>query len=320
MFKKATIAVLGLAASIATAGSMGPVCTPGNVTVPCATNLWDFGAQALYLRSVYGAEKAFQFGTAPLNKELKNDWNWGYFLEGSYHFNTGNDITINWMHFSTSAGQTELFGSLTIPAANVPLIPAPFEFINRNRIDQVNVVMGQHTDFSIRKKIRFYAGLQYANIQSTGDNYYITSIVPSLASNPFSKFDNTDYKGIGPVAGINYAYYITDSLSVTANGGGSILYGTNRYHAGFVFTPLHAIVEQISLRKNAIVPSLEAKLGVNYAHATPIGLANIQVGYQVVNYFHVLEEQILPNLFGPVRAVDYGVYGPYFGLKLISNA
>ncbi len=320
MFKKATIAVLGLAASVATAGSMGPVCTPGNVTVPCVTKLWDFSAQALYLRSVYGAEKAFQLGTLPLGKEVKNDWGWGYFLEGSSHFNTGNDISINWMHFSTSTGPTEFFGVLDIPAAGLPPIPAPFELIYRNRIDQVNVVMGQHVDVSERKKMRFYAGLQYADIQSTATNYYITQIIPALANNPFSKFDNTDYKGFGPVVGINYAYNITDALSLTANGGGSILYGTNRYHGGFVLSPVQAIVEQVSFRKKGIVPSLEAKLGVNYAHATPIGLANIQAGYQVVNYFHALEEQPFPNLLGPVRSVDYGLFGPYFGLKLIGNA
>ncbi|WP_454784865.1 Lpg1974 family pore-forming outer membrane protein [Legionella sp. WA2024007413] len=320
MFKKTTITVLGLAASVATAGGMGPACTPGNVTVPCVTKLWDFSAQALYLRSIYGSEKSIQFGTLPVNKEIQNDWNWGYFLEGSYHFNTGNDITVNWMHYSTSTGPTEFFGVLNIPVTGLPPIPAPFDFISRNRIDQVNVVMGQHTDISMRKKMRFYAGMQYANIQSTATNYYITEFIPALVTNPFSKFDNTDYKGFGPVVGIDYAYNLTDSLSVTANGGGSVLYGTNRYHAGFVVSPQQAIVEQVFFRKRGIVPSLEAKLGINYAHPTPIGLANIQAGYQVVNYFHVLEEQPLPNLFGPIRPVDYGLFGPYFGLKLIGNA
>lgn len=320
MFKKATLAVLGLVASVATAGGMGPVCTPGNVTVPCVTRLWDFSAQALYLRSIFGSEKASQLETFPLGKEIKNDWNWGYFLEGSYHFNTGNDISINWMHYSTSTDPTEFFGILTIPAVGVPPIPVPFEFVNRNRIDQVNVVLGQYVDFSMRKKMRFYGGLQYANIESTSKNYYITELIPRLRTNPFSKFDNTDFKGIGPVAGIDYAFYLTESFSLTANGSGSLLIGTNRYHAGFVAAPFNAIVEEVFFRKKGVVPSLEAKLGVNYALGTPIGIANIQAGYQVVNYIHVLEAQPLPNLAGPVRSVDYGLFGPYFGLKLVGFA
>lgn len=320
MFKKATIAVMGLAANVATAGSMGPVCTPGNVTVPCETRLWDFGAQALYLKSIYGANKGFEPGTFPFYKEVKNDWNWGYRLEGSYHYNTGNDININWMHYSTSIDPTSYSGILILPP--LPPIPTPYELTSFNRIDQVNVVLGQRTDLSMRDKLRFYGGLQYANIESTSTSYYITDQlpIPALANNPLSKFDNTDFKGFGPVVGIDYAYNITNSLSLTANGSGSILYGTNRYHAGFVVNPFDAIVAQVFFRKKGIVPSLEAKLGVNYAHTTPIGVANIQVGYQVVNYFNALGEQLFSNLIGPVRSVDYGLFGPYFGLKLIGNA
>ncbi len=322
MFKKVTIAVLGLAANVTIAGTMGPACTPGNVTVPCEAKLWDFSAQALYLRSVYGSEKAFEPGTAPLNKEVKNEWNWGYRLEGSYHFNTGNDISVNWMHFSSSIDPTNFFGILTIPAIGLPPLPTPFELTSFNRIDQVNIVMGQYTSLSARDKIRFYGGAQYANIQSTATSYYITQQfpIPILASNPLSKFNNTNYKGFGPAVGLDYAYYITDSLSITANGAGSILYGTNRYQAGFVMAPFDAIVEQVFFRKKGIVPSLEAKLGVNYAHATPIGVANVQVGYQAINYFHVLEAQSFANLVGPVRPVDYGLFGPYFGLKLVGDA
>lgn len=307
--------MLGMVAGVTTAGSMGPVCKSENVTVPCKTKLWDFGVQALYLKSVYGAEKAV-LGSETTRNEVKNNWNWGYRLEGSYHVNTGNDVTLNWMHFSTSTDPENLTETISIPRFIQPTT-APFELVSRNRIDQVNAVMGQHSDLSVNDKLRVYAGLQYANIQSTATNYF--SITVPIPNESLSLFDNTDYKGVGPVMGVNYAYNITDLLSLTANGSGSILYGTNRYHAGFVLSPAGVILEQVYSRKKGVVPSLEAKLGLNYVYATSLFETNIQVGYQAVNYFNVLEAQSLQNFNNLVQSLDYGLFGPYFGLKLIGN-
>lgn len=341
MLKKTTIAVLGLALSnLATAGAMGPVCTPGNVTVPCEARLWDLGAEALYLRSVYGAAKGYQrqytpatynpltsltpLSTAPF-KDVKNDWNWGFRIVGSYHFGTGDDVTVNWMHFSSSSNQANLLAPFVISTAGaIGAFPAGME--SNNRLDQVNIVMGQHVDVSPRDKMRLYGGMQYANIQSMAQSYLDSNflrISPTLAAfAPISIFNNTDYKGFGPTLGIDYAYALFNGLSLTANGAGSLLYGTSRYHEGFVVTQLHGIATpQPYARKKAIVPSLEAKLGLNYAYNFGQTTVNIDAGYQAVNYFNVLSTQVFQVPTNPqISSANYGLFGPYFGMKLVGNA
>ncbi|MBL7481627.1 Lpg1974 family pore-forming outer membrane protein [Legionella bononiensis] len=325
MIKKTTLAVLGLAASnFAAAGTMGPVCTPGNVTVPCEARLWDIGVQALYLRQVYDADKAYQHDTLPFRgfREVNNEWDWGYRLEGSYHFNTGNDATVTWVHYQNDSNRDGFVGLIPFSQQFAPL-SSPYRIEDDTYFDQVNLVLGQHADFGLVKNMRFYGGLQYANINDKANSYFYRSPAQlvRLGIDAVYQYEKTDFKGVGPVVGIDYSYDITSAFSVTANGAGSILYGTSRFNYGYVGTPLGAVLLDRYGTKKAIVPSLEAKLGLNYAYAMAQGVLNIEGGYQVMNYFNALQTVGIGG-FTTVRAnsSDYGLYGPYFGVKYVGNA
>lgn len=315
MFKKTTFASLGLImSSLAFAGTMGPSCVPGDVTVPCPLNQWNLGVEALYLKPVHSAHRGYEFTPLDTYRSIDNEEDWGYRIEGSYHFSTGNDITMTWVHFDNESSQGGFAGFT--PFSGPFLLP--FNFNVDTRFDQVNLVMGQHVDMGLFKKTRFYAGLQYAKVRLDSQNQYLLTppTIARFAPAGFVLNRNTDFNGVGPVVGIDYAYHLTPNFSVTANGAGSILYGASRYDAGFVFLPSGLIPATVYASKKSIVPGVEAKLGVNYGWMFPQGVLNIEVGYQVIDYFNLEDWRGITG-FGVAKNSDFGLYGPYAGLKWV---
>lgn len=355
MLKKISLALLGLTAnSMALAGAMGPVCLPGNVTTPCVEDHWEFGVQALYLAAGFETQNAFNlndilspttkrlsplppFGVIDPTHRLNKSWNWGSLLEGAYHFNTGNDITINWLHYNNSVTDDWTTSRVLDPSTSQLLAQAVidvdtlFNFYGVNRFDEVNLEMGQLTNFGQSDKLRFYGGLQYAHVAVDADNFLNSTVmtqarVPPLAPAPskllfqisLGTFNNRDYKGIGPVVGIDYAYYLTPKLSVTANSYGSILYGPSRIEAGVLDAAGTVLIAAVSNRLDTMVPTLHGEFGLNYAYNMPQGQLNLQVGYLALNYFNVLQTQPIA-LSGAITTNDYSLYGPYAGISYIGS-
>jgi len=302
--KKAAVAVLALGSSVAFAGTMGPVCAPGNVTVPCETTAWDFGARALYIQPTYSGALSYlgDNNTVPPNRvytELDPNWGWGFEVEGSYHFNTGNDFNINWYHYSKTSTQdyfssTDLIGVLAGDRLSVS---------NKPRWDAVNLEFGQHVDFGDMKSIRFHGGGQFARVKTTLNGNQVTL----LASNALS----FNYSGFGPRAGVDMNYGFGNGLNIYAKGAGAVLAGTSKFTRQD-YNAVGALVTNFSGSKRAIVPELEGKLGIDYTYAMASGDLTADVGYMWQNYFSA--QQYSSN-----GASDFGVQGLYFGLKWIGN-
>lgn len=304
--KKTAVAVLALGSSAVFAGTMGPVCTPGNVTVPCERSAWDFGVQALYLKAAYDADFGYrgitQTGNVTNYVDTNLDWGWGFRLEGSYHFGTGNDANLNWTHYSKKSTYNTNFDLRDIGGGVVNA----FETVDP-KWDAVNLEFGQHVDFGDMKNIRFHGGVQYVRIE----NDFYAQV--NAAATSFAL--ETKFNGFGPRVGMDMSYDFGNGFAVYGKGATALLVGDSKFNDVAITNSVTTAGTNGS--KTSIVPELEAKLGMTYTYAMAQGDLSFDAGWMWVNYFNAMHEV---NLNDPVaRESDFGVQGPYVGLKWVGN-
>lgn len=298
--RKTTAAVLALGSSALFAGTMGPVCTPGNVTVPCERTAWDIGGQAIDLQIINNHEFSYTGDHRDYNR-----WNWGFQIEGSYHFNTGNDVNINWYHldsgnhrFANTNGVLSLFGQ------------------SNNKWDAVNGELGQFVDFSANKKMRFHGGFQFARVKASRT---VNVVQPTVFGATY--YHANQYNGFGPRTGIDMNYVFNGyGFGVYAKAATSLLIGTAKFNTltpNVLAAPLFvSYVPYGHGSRTAIVPELEAKLGANYTYAMAQGDLTLDGGYMWFNYFNAVHSAP-GGLYA--RTADFGASGPYVGLKYVGN-
>lgn len=296
--KKTAVAVLALGSSAVFAGTMGPVCTPGSVTVPCESTAWDFGIQALYLEAVHSSP----FGYETINTldntttfgEADSRWGWGFKLEGSYHFSTGNDLNVNWYHMKKSHDRDGILGFVN---DNV-ISTIAFDLDNKPQWDAVNVEFGQHVNFGEFKIIRFHGGVQFASIK-----HELNAAINDVS---FLNFERK-FTGFGPRIGADMSYQLGNGVAMYANGATALLIGDSKFN----INNLNGTTFVNGTKRN-MVPEMEAKLGLTYTYAMAQGNLSLDGGYMWVNYF------------GPHHALafddkDFALHGPYLGLKYVGN-
>lgn len=325
--KKTAVAVLAFGSSAVFAGTMGPVCTPGSVTVPCASTAWDFGAQALYLKPSYSGYNYYNgsvintAGTVENYSRTPYNWGWGFKLEGSYHFNTGNDINLNWYHLDHTTNNS-IAGPLVV------VVPAVFgvDTISgvsgsaQTKWDAVNLEFGQLSHFGEFKNIRFHGGVEYARIQA---NVNASGLFAGSAT-ATSFASNLKYDGFGPRIGADYAYNWGNGFAMYANGATALLVGSQSFNDSVNDPALAYLLSgATTFSRNGsanavIVPELEAKLGLTYTYAMAQGDLSLDAGWMWANYFNALQDGAGIGL-GDTRDTNFAVQGPFVGLKWVGN-
>lgn len=319
--KKTAVAVLALSSSAVFAGTMGPICTPGNVTVPCEKTAWDFGGYALYLQPAYSADYVYQFFSLPIPPasniviqdfhDNNQRWGWGFKLEASYHFNTGNDFNINWYHWRKTNNRN--YSNIFFELDDTLFGPLDAFVQIKPEWDAANFEFGQIANFGDCKDIRFHAGVQYARVKHTftadGDFSPGPAVTPA-----FFKTHATDFNGFGPRVGMDLDYYFNNGFGIYGNFAAAILAGSSKFNSEFI---LPNLILYNSGSKTTIVPELETKLGAKYTYAMAQGDLTLDAGWMWVDYIdvnHFVEVFALTN-----KESNFALQGVYFGLNWLGN-
>ncbi len=330
-FRHIIMSMFVLSGSAVFAGVMGKTCSAGDVTVPCTScPVWDFGIRALYLKpttNIGQGSRWFIQGDNRLQQGVQPDWGWGFQLEASRHFGSGQDLTADWAHFN--AGSNSIYSPGLpvnyIDAAGVLKTITNIEAANNPVWDQVDIAMGQQVDFGENKFIRLHGGFNYSRVGDNGYNSIQT--LTDRDSVLYVRNLSSVFNGFGPRIGIDLNYESRSHWLIYGKGAMSILAGTNKSSYQVVqFEPNSTTeVSTNSFTTNygnpTFVSELDAKFGAMYSYMTRHGALSIDAGWLWAYYNGAMRAfkdtgNIVNDSFLPQ---DWGVQGFYLGVKYIGN-
>lgn len=335
-FKKTMLAVLAVTSSAAFAGTMGPVCSPSAVTVPCETCAWDFGGHALYFltsSSGYMAQATMTGTEGSFTKNLNPNWNWGFQLEGSYHFGKGKDINVNWSRLRGSNSRN-FTGPQNIGFYIYPTSPSDvssygeagndttINYLNQSRNfawDMVNVEFAQHVDFDEHTWSRFHVGVDYSRVADNAFSSTSISWVPvttgEIITNEADTNLNGSFNGFGPRVGTDLGYNTTCGLGIYGGGAIGLLTGTSKVSIGSKAGDSGPTF--ITYNVNRVVFEADARLGLKYDYQLVNGNLSLDAGWMWVNYLSPLSN-FTDQSSGTIDH-NFGTQGVYFGGKWLGN-
>lgn len=319
---------LGLNTTLLAAGS--PFC----VTVPNQQGGFTVGADILWLRPniptlTYSAINTTTTpNTTTTNLFIINpSYHWAFDLMAAYRIPcTGNDITALWTHLSnTSDSGSESHPSFVLNQANQALATVTTDATAAFKYDAVDLDLGQRVNFGDYFLFRMFTGVRGADVKTsikivesaTAPGFNLPTTVPN---------QNSEFKGIGPQAGLEGRYCLGYGFGIDAGSTLSALVGRVDNDASIPInvTTTSSDTENISVdKRNRVVPALDMNLGLDYTfnfnNCSRSSLA-IQAGYKVIHYWGV-NDSTFDNVTDSVQAgfntsYNLSLDGPYIGIKV----
>lgn len=307
MFKISTItgAVLVVTGFVAHAGVMGSIDNVAD------SPRWDIGGKALYLQPSLNEDRYTHQRTITMVSGasavwgMNPDYNWGFFLEGSYHVNAKNDFNLNWYRLNNSDNVTRADLDNTL-----------YQLQFKQQWDAVNLESGYSLDLDPNKMVRLHAGAQFAHLSNSellgaGAGTIDGRVILGTQSTD----GHTSYNGFGPRAGFNFNYD-WHQFGVYSNVAGAVLAGSTKFSKYFTFDTGTSSVSNASTM--TVVPEIDAALGAKYHYLSSYGDLTLDGGWMWVNYWGALDALDISGL-GTVQATNISFQGPYLGLHWLGK-
>lgn len=353
MTKRITLALaaLGLSAT-AYAGSPAdqmplPVSNDINLTAPYQEGMWSFGVEALYWEGnnsdLHYVQSAVSTATlsSVSTRSTEPEYDWGWRADITYDIpGNGRDVTLSYTHFDTDNSQSTYLGLDNTLVGLSGILPIPASggsaasvFDNargstETDYDAVDLTFGQKIDVGQRVRLHPFAGVRYASIDTTDKityrGYTTSALTNTLQSDSRMK---SDFSGLGPRFGADAQVNLGSGFMITGRFGASLLVGSRDSKASSVqqevfdsagVSLVSSITDTNSISSSTrVVPEMDGRLGIGYAYDWGNGTGlGVEVGYEVTNYFDVVDKSLTSYGDTSAHDTDFGMQGPYLRLQL----
>lgn len=292
------VALAIVAVSTGANAGMYQACANTANQVPCGNSAWDFGVEALYLKNNSNAlngdlstvSTKISFPTLGNNINWNPTFGWGYRLEGSYHFNAGNDISVNWSHYKSTYTFKDVDGYIFTKNDSYRIV---------SRFDVVNIELGQRLEFGESLAIRGHLGVQYANFKENWSS-------DIFLHGTFSDYDVNKVTGWGPRLGLDVNYEVVNGFGLYTKTGAGLISVKKDYHT---FVPAGETLQELNISTHPLIPEFDLAMGAAYTRAFAQGDLTAKVAWNTLIYLNSTYNE---------AATSWS--GVSFGLKWVGNA
>lgn len=305
---------------------------PFEVTVPSLEPGVEFNIEGLYLRPTnsdidYATVNPANTNTNSLSygvKTIHPTYNFGFKLGIGYIFpESGNDLHLNWTHFSNSTSNSSSAAAGEVIEPNYGL--GSYGSFNQaygklqNRYDAIDADAGQFMDVGTRLRLRFFGGLRYAEINSDITSSVTNGNAVNYQVNNSTNRNNSRFIGLGPRLGIDGVYHLNHNFGITWGFAGSTLAGKIKSNENVIDTTANGtstVTSTSTNNVNRLVPNLDAKIGLDYSVDSAV---TVEGGYKFSQYFGAVDRF---NFVGvPALGINrvtsnIGFNGPYLSLNV----